>query len=164
MNKLKICCWALRIMLPAMFYVLSGERSWQCCWNVMLLRYCVQCKKQPRCGCDVAWNIVRMFGYYCVQCTEYCYEPYCAQRCINTACKVTGYFSWKVKVRRNIASNVASYVTCNTTSNIIYKVACYNTYNVTRKKACEVASSTCLLCNIMHKVKCKVISCKWCYR
>lgn len=64
------------------------------------------------------------------------------------------------KVRRNIASKVASYVACNTTSNIIYKVECHNTYKVTRKKACEVASSACLLCNIIHKVTCKVISCK----
>ena len=31
---------------------------------------------------------------------------------------------------------------------------------ITRKKACEVASSACLLCNIMHKVTCKVISYK----
>ena len=117
-------------MLRAMFYVMSGERSWQCCWNVTLLRYCVQCKKQPRYRCDVAWNIVRMLGYYCMQCTEYCYELYYAQRYINTACKVTGYFTCKIvilHVWRNAACKVENYASCDAMRNIAGKVASYDT-------------------------------------
>ena len=121
-------------MLPAMFYVLSGERSWQCCWNVMCWE--IACNVRNNRGAGV---MLREILWECL---------------VIIACNVQS------TVTSHIVRNVASILRAK--SQVILPAKLQVILHVWRNAACKVENYA--SCNAMRNISGKVASDDTCLR